>query len=364
MWQFRRMYQRILVCFSLAVFTVQILSPIVCAQEKKEAPPAVPVKAAMVQKKTVSDQVSLIGTAEPIRESVVASEVSGLVEAFHVKAGDFVTKDTPLVVLGSTGSRLRLKGIVAAREGIQTRIALAEKELQRVSSLKNTNSVAERQYDEAFSNHSVLEKELLKNEAEIEQLEYEISKKDVLAPFDGFVAKEHTQVGQWVDKGGPVVTLVDMDRIIISVDVPEAYMVGIKPNSSVRVNIDSLGKKSNSAKISTILPKGDANARTFRLHIEMSNKDYNIKSGMAATVTFSVGAKRKVLLLPKDAIVTSGSRRLVYIVNDGKAAPIPVKVTGYYDNDAAIEGGLKPGQLVVVRGNERLRPGQAVKVVD
>ena len=106
------------------------------AQEQKKAPPAVPVKTAPVVKKTVSDQISLIGTTQPIRESVVASEVSGLVEMYYVKAGDFIAKGTPLAVLGSTGARLRLKGAMAARAGIQARFVLAEKELQRVSNLK------------------------------------------------------------------------------------------------------------------------------------------------------------------------------------------------------------------------------------
>ena len=224
--------------------------------------------------------------------------------------------------------------------------------------------MAERQYDEAFYNHSALENELLKNAADIEQLEYEISKKDVQAPFAGFVAAEHTQVGEWMNAGGPVVTLVDMNRILISVDVPEKYAVGINIGSNVRAVINSLGKKPLSATVSAILPKGDSNARTFPVHIELPNKDFKLKSGMAATVTFSVGEKRTVKLLPKDAVVTSGDMRLVYVVNDGQAAPVPVQVVGYYDNDAAIEGDLEPGQQVVVRGNERLRPGQSVQVVD
>jgi membrane fusion protein, multidrug efflux system len=348
----------------LAIFAGVHVVSFAHAQAQKKAPPAVPVKAAPVLNKAVKDQISLIGTTEPIRESVVASEVSGLVEAFYVKAGDFVTRGTPLAVLGSTGARLRLKGAMAARAGIQARLVLAEKELARVSSLKSTNSVAERQYDEAFYNHSALDKELLMNAADIEQLEYEISRKNVQAPFEGFVAAEHTQVGEWMNTGGAVVTLVDMNRILIKVDVPEKYVVGIQSNGHVQVVINSLGNKPMDAAISTILPMGDSNARTFPVHMELSNNKFRIKSGMAAAVTFSVGKKRTVKLLPKDAIVTSGNKRLVYIINDGKAVPVPVEVKAYYDNNAEIQGALEPGQQVVVRGNERLRPGQAVQVID
>jgi RND family efflux transporter MFP subunit len=361
---FGRFFVRALICFVLAIFVVANIASVSCAQEQKKAEPAVPVKTAPVHKKAVSEQISLIGTTAPIRESVVASEVSGLVETFYVKAGDFVTRGTPLVVLGSTGARLRLKGVMAARAGIQARLILAGKELGRVSNLKNTNSVAERQYDEAFYNHSALENEFLMNAADIEQLEYEISKKNVQAPFTGFVAAEHTQVGEWVNAGGPIVTLVDMNRILIKVDVPEAFTLGIKPNSGVRVAINSLGNSPLSASVSSILPKGDANARTFSVHIELPNQDFRIKSDLAAVVMFSVGEKRTVKLLPKDAIVTSGDMRMVYAVENGKAVPVPVTVVGYYDSDAAIEGDLEPGQQVVIRGNERLRPGQAVEIVD
>ena len=155
-----------------------------------------------------------------------------------------------------------------------------------------------------------------------------------------------------------------MNRILIKVDIPEAFILGIQPNSDVRVAINSLGNSPLSARVSSILPKGDANARTFPVHIELPNHDFRIKSDLAAVAMFSVGQKRTATLLPKDAIVTSGDMRMVYAVENGKAVPVSVTVLGYYDNDAAIEGDLEPGQQVVTRGNERLRPGQAVEVVN
>ncbi len=339
-------------------------STLAWGQESKKASPAVPVQVSVVQKKLIQDQIAIIGTTEPLRESVVASEVSGLVEAFLVKAGDFVSRGTPLAVLGSQGIRLRLKRALAAHAAIQSRLVLAEKELQRVDSLKRTNSISEKQYDEAFHNHSVLKNELLMNAADIDQLEYEISRKEVTAPFSGYVAAEHTQVGQWVHIGGSVVTLADMSRILIKVDMPEAYAVNINTDSTVLVTIESLNNKPVSASVYAMLPKGDPNARTFRIHIRVPNTGKRIKSGMAATVSFSLGAKRTLMLLSKDAIVTAGNRRLVYVVEKGQVTPVSIDVVGYHDNDAAVQGDLKPGQQVVIRGNERLRPGQSVRVVD
>jgi RND family efflux transporter MFP subunit len=330
--------------------------------ENKKKPPGAPVRAAAVQEKIVTERISLIGTTEPIRESTVASEVSGRVEAFYVKAGDFVKEKSRLAVLSSRDLKLRLKGAVAAREAIKAKRVLANKELNRVTKLKDTNSVAAKQYDEAFFNHSVLTQELLRNDADIERLEYELSEKDVVAPFAGYIAEEHTQVGEWVNMGGGIVNLVDLSSILIKVDVPEKYAVKIVKHSKVAVIIKSLGTQSRPATIVAVLPRGNTAARTFPVHIKLPNAGLKIKSGMEAVVNFNVGEKRKALLVPKDAIVTAGSQRVVYVVNSGTVLPVPIKVLGYYGSDAAIEGGLKPGQQVVIRGNERLRPGQTVQV--
>jgi hypothetical protein len=85
---------------------------------------------------------------------------------------------------------------------------------------------------------------------------------------------------------------------------------------------------------------------------------------MEAIATFELGRKIKAILVPKDAIVPAGADNLVYRVEQGKAFPVPVTISGYYGNDAAVKGDLQPDQKVVVRGNERLRPGQPVQGID
>ena len=82
---------------------------------------------------------------------------------------------------------------------------------------------------------------------------------------------------------------------------------------------------------------------------------------MAATVSFSVGAKRTLTLLPKDAIVTAGSQRLVYVVANDKVAPVSINVIGYHDNDAAVKGDLKPGQQVA--GGDPIAVIEAMKML-
>ena len=200
-------------------------------------------------------------------------------------------------------------------------------------------------------------------ESQIETLAYRIDQKSVPAPFDGYVAEEHTEIGQWVQPGGPVVTLVDISRVRVTVDVPERYAVKLVPDAWVKVAITSLPGDPRQGKIDVMLPRGNAMTRTFPVRVLIDNPDGAVKAGMEAVATFDLSDRFLALLVPKDAVVTAGDRSLVYRVADGKAFPVPVRIEGYHGAMAAVSGQLAVGEQVVVRGNERLMPGQAVAPV-
>jgi len=353
-------------CLLIIVFIIIFTYSISLGSDisKQQGPPPAPVQVAIVEKKMVSNQLSLVGTTEAIAGSTVAAEVSGVVEYYPVKEGDFVEKGALLVRLRFTDLKLRLKGVIAARERIRAKLKNAEKELTRFSKLKDTDSIAARQYDEALYNHNALLQEFLQKEAEVDCLEYEIKQKEVFAPFSGFIAEEYTQVGEWINNGGPVVRLVDLEQIRITVDVPERYVITLSLQSEVMVTIKSLTNKFFSGRIYAVLPCGDRNARTFPVRINLDNPGYKIKSGMEAIVTFNLTGAKSALLIPKDAVVTAGNRRLVFLLSGNKVMPVNVEIVGYYDGNVAVEGELKPGDKVVIRGNERLRPGQTVLVLE
>lgn len=332
-------------------------------EKNSQGPPPVPVRVAPVIQNTVADQITLIGTTEPDARSVVAAEVSGLVVAFPVREGDSVEKGAVLVRLRSKDLELRLEAAVASRERVRANLSFAEKELSRHTKLKDTNSIAARKYDEVFFEHKSLGQQLVQTEAEIALLRDDIQKKTVKAPFSGFVAKEHTQVGEWLAVGGAVVTLVDLRHIKITVDVPERYAVQLQPRGEVLVAVGSVTGEPFPGRISAILPEGDPNARTFPVRVRLENPGLKIRGAMEARVTFNLGTQRNALLVPKDAVVTQGANRLVFVVVDQVAQPVGVEVQGYYDGNVAVQGQVEPGDQVVIRGNERLRPGQPVQIL-
>jgi RND family efflux transporter MFP subunit len=350
----------------LGLLIALMLTTSAAAEDKDQAqgPPPVPVRVAPVDRQLVAEQVSLVGSTAAAAESLVAAEISGIVGAFDVKEGDFVKKGALLARLKDMELQLKLKGAVAMREQTHANLENAERELARAKKLKASNTIADSKYEEALYKQQALKQALVAGDAEIAYLKYQIKQKRILAPFDGFVAREHTQVGEWVQAGGPVVTLLDLNSIRITVDVPERYAVMLDTQGDVKVMIKSLNEAFIPGKIYAVLPEGNPDARTFAVRINLPNPDMQIKSGMEAVVRFDLSAKKEALIVPKDAIVSAGDARMVYVVREGQAFPVPVKIKGYYDGNAGVEGPLQPQEQVVIRGNERLRPGQAVQITE
>jgi RND family efflux transporter MFP subunit len=328
-----------------------------------QKPPS-PVTVMPVVETRVSRQVTFVGSAQAAATSVVAAEFGGVVEAFPAKEGRQVKKGDLLVRLKTQELELELKGRVAERERIKANLENAHKELERVGRLRENQSLPQRAYDDALYAHRALSQALLVAESQIETLTYRIAQKTVTAPFDAFIAAEHTQVGQWIQPGGPVVTLVDISRVRVAVDVPERHVVQLRPDSRVWVTITSLGDDVREGEIDVILPRGDATARTIPVRVLLDNPGFAVRAGMEAVVTFDLAGRFTALMVPKDAVVTAGDRSLVYRVKEGKAFPVSVTVEGYHDGAAAVAGDLKVGDKVVIRGNERLMPGQDVVFIE
>jgi membrane fusion protein (multidrug efflux system) len=147
------------------------------------------------------------------------------------------------------------------------------------------------------------------------------------------------------------------------VPVPERYVPSIKKGDQAVVTFDALPGDTFQGKIEAVIPQADAGARTFPVRINISNPKGAIKPGMLGRATLPTGNPHKALLVPKDSLVLSGNRKVVYVVIDKTARLVPVETGSAHGPLIEVKGDLKADLKVVVRGNERLRPGQPVKIV-
>ena len=318
-----------------------------------------------VIEKSVSPRVTLIGTTVPNRESSVAAEVGGLVVSFPVRNGQQVNKGDVLVQIETKPLLLQLKSAQARLAETKENLASAESELKRSEALYEQKSISSREYEKALYASSAIKEKIMGLEADIELIRYRLGKSAITAPFTGFVVEEHTQIGQWLREGETAVTLAEIDPILVVVPVPDRYIHHIKLKQRVRLEFDFLAKKGDrTGSVRDIIPRGNEKARTFPVQVIVSNRDFSLYPGMSCKANFSAGSSRQVLLVNKDAVITDSRGDNLFVVRDGKAVVVPVTQGQAYQNLVAVEGDLYPGDLVVVEGNERLRPGESVRVVD
>ncbi len=385
------------------------------------APPR--VETAPVVEMQIQSGSTFVGTAVPIRTSIVGSEIQGKViellvdEGIRVKAGDPLARlkvDTFEIELAAARSALRLREAELAElkngsrpeeiKQAKARLGSAEADMQywsaqkeriqdlfqdKVRSQEQVNDAqrwlerAEQQVLEARANLEMLEigpriEKIQQAQAQVEiqseqvrLLEDRIAKHTIPAPFDGIVTVKMTEVGQWIDQGDPVVEVAEIDHIEIEAAVPELDIVHVNLGDSATVSFDALPSEVFTGLVSVIVPKGDPKSRTFPVKVRIENKPFNggvaVKESMFARVTLAVGEAHTAHLVPKDALVLGGPAPAVYVVEPDKEDPnfssvrlAPVEIGGASGELIEIHGEIKAGDQVVVLGNERLFPGQKV----
>ncbi|MCG6946212.1 MAG: efflux RND transporter periplasmic adaptor subunit [Deltaproteobacteria bacterium] len=353
---------RLILFFSVVISHLVVLH--IPSSQAQKGPPATPVKVAKVSKVEIAPQVQLIGTAQPKVTSVVASDIEGLVEEFNVSEGDFVKKGTVLARLQDSLLKINLKGAKANKADTEAQLRRARTDLKRSTDLLASETISDKQYTDDLAEVQSLEARVLRLEAEIEYDQDSIAKKTIRAPFSGFVIKEHTQVGEWVEKGGPIVTLADLSNIEVLVDVPERYIPRLVLGGNTQVQVDALNPEKFTGKIAAIIAVGDSASRAFPVKVSVDNPDNRIKGGMLCRVSLAIGKPSSVLAVPKDAVVNMGQQHLVYVVREGLAQPLTVQLGDTSDSMIEVKGSIEAGMQVVTRGNERLRPGQPVKIIE
>ena len=332
--------------------------------EDKEAakapaqPPAL-VEVAEIVQGEAEPMVEFVGTVYFARKSNVAAEVEGVVEQVFFEEGYRVKSGDPLVRLGAEILDTLIEATRADHDLVLVELEQAQKELARREPLYREGSVSESAYDEYFFKSRMLQNRSMSLEAALDRLLLEKKKKTILAPFDGIVVRKNAEKGEWVDNGGMVAVIADDRTVDIVVNVPAVMLKYLKPGRELIVTSE---KAKFTGKFLSYVPKGDVATRTFDVKIRMQNSAGLIE-GMEARALIPSDEKRQGLKAPRDALLDKGGQNVVWLVKDSAAKMVPVQVAGYDGMYVAISGpGLENGDMVIIKGNERLREGQPVTV--
>ncbi|QDU64777.1 Multidrug resistance protein MdtA precursor [Planctomycetes bacterium Pan216] len=388
-----------------------------------------PVNVALARTIEQEATVTVVGDVEPLRRALVASKEEGAVIEFPFREGDAVKKGDVLARLETTvlehelataqamlearkqeydelnnGTRSEVIAAAKARmEAAKAVASLAQSKLERTRKLKLSASVEELDearaeadrakqmvaefeaaHEEATNGPRAEQVERAKamvaaQESEIKRLESLIDRHVIKAPFDGYVTKEQTQVGEWVTRGGPVVEIIDLEEVDVRVPVPGRYIGKVKLGQQVHVSFDSIKDRLLEGTVRQIVPEADRKSRLFPVMVRMKNfrdgETPGLRAGMLARVDLPAGDVSEGVFVPKDALVLGEAVPMVFVVKpmpsqaDGApggltVAPAVIRLGATVGNLIEVRGDVKPGDRVVIEGNERLRPGQPVSVLE
>ncbi len=292
----------------------------------------------------------VIGRIVATRKGVIAARVAGSVVAIDVAVGEHVGKGRILARQDTSAAEARLAYETAELE-------LSQQELKRFEALRTNRSAAF-----ARSRYDTAVHRLARAKANVRLAQLAIEGAVVVAPFDGVVVRKATELGAYLKDGAAVVELVNDTDVEIEADVPADRLNGLRPGRVISFKLRD-GGVPRRARVRAVLPMQNALTRTQAVRLVPVDAVPAVRFSInqAVTVDVPLGATRTVVSVHKDAIVNRGATRLVFLVEGGRAVPRPVRLGDAIGSRFVVLAGAAPGDIAVVRGNERLRPGQAVR---
>jgi RND family efflux transporter MFP subunit len=246
-------------------------------------------------------------------------------------------------------------------------IELRQQELRRIEKLKQSAAFSKARLDDKRQEVVVSESQLAEAEAmlagalaNLKLTEINLSYATVRAPYSGVVSKRHTEVGSFVGLGDPLISLIDDKNMEIEADVPANRTAGLRPGTVIAV--DLAGGRRIESEVRAVVPEENSQTRTriVRFSPKLGGNGGGLAVNQSVTLHVPAGASANGITVHKDAVLIRNGIKMVFVVGAGKAEIRPVSLGEAVGNRFVVNKGLKQGDLVVVRGNERLRPGQSV----
>jgi membrane fusion protein (multidrug efflux system) len=315
-----------------------------------------------VRTERIVDTREAVGTVRAYESVTITAKVSGIVESISFDEGQKVKAGDVLITFDAAERRADIEQAVA-----ETRRAGAQRDelrvrLERAQTLRRSGAGTEAVVEDLTAQLRTLESAIASAEARRRGAEARLEDLVVRAPFPGRLGTRSVSLGAYVSPGTRITTLDDLSRVRLDFSVPENLLGQLKPGQIVRARSAAFGDRVFDGTVSVIDPRIDPLTRTVRLTAEFSNPDEALKPGMFMSAALEVTAKDNATVVPEEAVVSEGLRQLVYVVGpDNKIERRVIDIGQRQSGRVEVAEGLKPGERIVVRGLQRVRPGLTVE---
>ena len=311
----------------------------------------IPVQIAGVTRGAIARNVTVTGTVEPIRTVGVNSQLPGALLTVNAQEGDIVRQGA---VLARVDDRELQAQLAAAEASFQ----VAEAQFQRAQQLRDRKVITAPEYDRdrtAFASAK----------AQYDQLKTRIGYATVRAPLTGVVTEKMVETGDVIGNQQRLFSIADISSMVVRVGVSELDVVQLGTGDQVMVTLDAIPDRPLRGRIRRVFPQGDPTTRLVPVEIVLDAESARVaRPGFLARVTFALGARDGVLLVPGGAVIGGAGGQAVFVVQDGKAVRRAVETGVTSEGRVEIRNGLQEGEQIVIAGNNLLRDGMGVRAVN
>jgi multidrug efflux pump subunit AcrA (membrane-fusion protein) len=420
----KHLNRKVLRSFQRLVFLPAVMASLVflaVTQESSAQMGMMPVvNVQQAREETAPVTIKLVGSVQPYTRSVVASEVAGLVKELPVEEGDRLEAGDVICRLRNATPKFAYEQATARRKQLEAELseleagtrqeeidqakgfmeetrAMVEKweeEFERVERLRRQGAASLKEYNDTVAEYTAAKQRFAQADAayklavegprkeDIAQARFavdaakamELQLKDNLdrtvieAPYAGHVVQKYAEIGEWIQAGGPVVEMIDLEHVLVRIDLPESAIAAARVGQAVSVFIDAY-QESYAGEIKHVIPQADEEARTFPIEIEIQNPEHKLKAGMFARVRVPSGPTAKSVVVPLDAVLQrQGTNFVVMVVpsptGEGHMAmPVPVELGATIGSDVAVTSPMvNVGAMVCVKGHDRIFGPQPVQI--
>lgn len=309
----------------------------------KNTPPIEEPKIVEIEEIKISDiqqTIRLIGTIHPKHATILVAKGSGMLDSL-VATGQKVHKGTLIAKIDNPDSENNL-------ELSETAEKIAKTQYKRLLTLLKSGIVSSKEAEEKKQAWIIAQRELSKAKIELDTMRF-------YAPFDGIIGAYKKREGTQVNIGEPIVTIYDPSALVVDFDIPCTNLTAINEGQAVRI-FDKTHPLSHLQKM--------IDDETHMCPADVDISCDNCVLGSNVDVDLVVEAKKQVIVAPFQSIFLRNSEPFVYVVEEDKVVLIPVKIGIKEKSEIEISSGLKPGQKLIIRGQERLYPGMQVAIFE
>lgn len=323
----------------------------------QQGPRAVPVEVSEAEIRTMAPVSWVAGTVVSFDDANISAEVAGRLvkvadEGDQVKQGGVLARiDDVLIKSDLTAARAEV-----ARE--EANLTFLRREVERLQRLAKQNNAAQTQLEQTLSQRDASRNDLEAAKARLQIVQERLDRTVMRAPFAGVVVRRAKRAGEWVNAGDEVLQLVDADNLEIETTAPVTLRAYLTPGQQLAFKTE---RQQGAAKLRAVVPVADRQSRLLRLRLDITQGEW--LAGEPVRVALPTALPQEVLSVPRDALVLRrGSSHVFKLNGESQAEQVFVQLGVANGNFIQVMGDLAAGDQVVIRGNERLRPGMAVNV--